>query len=103
VSGWTTLWADLRSNSAVVAVVAGLVVLLLVGWLIARLTRRRGEQAGPARSIRGRAVENVLTLAAAGVATGVAAVANPTGPAGPAGRAVVGRAVTGPGRETLAG
>jgi AraC-like DNA-binding protein len=73
VSDWTTLWANFRSSPAAVAVVVGLVMLLLAGWLIARLTRLRGEQAGQ-RRIRGRAVENFLTLAAAGVATGVAAV-----------------------------
>jgi hypothetical protein len=73
VSDLTTLWASLRTTSTAVAVVAGvLVVLLLTVWLVVRVTRR--GRAGGSGRIRGRAVENALTLAAAGVATGVAAV-----------------------------
>ena len=62
--------AVIRANAAPLGATGGAVVLVL--WLLVRLTRRRRGAEAP--RIRGRAFENVLTLAAAGIATAVAAV-----------------------------
>jgi len=65
-----TLRATLQANAAPLAAAGAAVVGLL--WLVVRLTRRRRSPDAP--RIPGRAFENMLTLAAAGIATAVAAV-----------------------------